>query len=662
MQLYMTNRMLLFFCCFIATAQLSFHIYAQDDILSWKPQYMVGLDMADVSIVSADGQWVGYLVRSAKTEGEDSKFTSQLWVTSLVSDFNRQYTYESEGINGLQFSPDSRSISFLSKKDGKIQIFVMPVDGGSYYPISKSESNISSYQWMPDGKSIIYAAADTETDEEKKDKKEKRDVILIDKQYKYNRLYRLDTESRKVKLLFDENIHVIDFDISPDGTQIAFSYQPTPRINDRYKSELAMVSSDSGKVVQLVNREGVDTKALFTRDGSEVVFGSSGGKHEPIGLMDIYAVRKANKQIRSFARTHDRSVNLIGLDAEDKIIYTESQGTQSHIFSMPLKGGNFTRISSAPGVHSRVSLNSTGTHISYCFEDSEVFREVYAGTISNHKPVKVSSVGTEVKLPKMGKTEVLTWKSKDGTAIEGLITYPVGYEPGKRVPLILMVHGGPAGVYSQNWTGGGSIYCIQYFAEKGYALLRPNPRGSTGYGKDFRYANFRDWGFGDYEDLMAGVDYVIEMGVADQNNLFEMGWSYGGYMTSWIVTQTKRFNAVSMGAGLSNLVSMTGTTDIPDYLTGHMGGPYTGENWDTYQKQSAIYYVDQVQTPTQIIHGKEDLRVPIAQAQEFYYALSERNIPTEMIVYPRTPHGPIEPKFLADVSERIMLWFEKYRK
>jgi dipeptidyl aminopeptidase/acylaminoacyl peptidase len=225
-----------------------------------------------------------------------------------------------------------------------------------------------------------------------------------------------------------------------------------------------------------------------------------------------------------------------------------------------------------------------------------------------------------------------------------------------------MVHGGPAGVYSKNWTGSGGIYAIQYFAEKGYALLRPNPRGSTGYGKKFRYANYMDWGYGDYEDLMSGVDKVIEIGVADENNLFEMGWSYGGYMTSWIVTQTDRFNAVSMGAGLSNLISMTGTTDISDYLKGHLGGPYWGGNMKTYEKHSAIYFVENVKTPTQIIHGKEDLRVPLSQAQEFYWALSERGVPTEMILYPRTPHGPREPKFTADVSERILIWFENYKK
>jgi dipeptidyl aminopeptidase/acylaminoacyl peptidase len=259
----------------------------------------------------------------------------------------------------------------------------------------------------------------------------------------------------------------------------------------------------------------------------------------------------------------------------------------------------------------------------------------------------------------MGRTEVLQWKSTGGFEIEGLLTYPVDYQAGKPYPLILNVHGGPSGVYQQRFTGNPSTYMIQTFAQQGYAILRPNPRGSSGYGKDFRFANFKDWGYGDYDDLMAGVDKVIEMGVADPDKLFLMGWSYGGYMTSFVVTRTDRFKAASMGAGLPNLVSMVTTTDIPDYLAAHMGGE-VWDDYDTYEKHSAMYRIKNVTTPTQVIHGAQDLRVPFTQGQEFYVALYRRGVPTEMVVYPRTPHGPREPKFLMDVTPRILAWFKKH--
>ena len=256
---------------------------------------------------------------------------------------------------------------------------------------------------------------------------------------------------------------------------------------------------------------------------------------------------------------------------------------------------------------------------------------------------------------------MIQWKSKDGLEIEGLLTYPTKYNKRKKYPLALIIHGGPAGVFSQSFTGNPSIYIIEYFASNGYAVLRANPRGSTGYGKDFRFANFKDWGFGDYEDIMSGVDKVIDMGIADPERLAVMGWSYGGYMTSFVVTRTERFKAASMGAGLPNLVSMTTTTDIPDYLVAHMGAEFW-EDYETYEKHSAIYRINNVKTPTQVIHGANDLRVPFTQGQEFYVALKRKGVPTEMIVYPRTPHGPREPKLLMDVSPRILLWLDKFIK
>jgi dipeptidyl aminopeptidase/acylaminoacyl peptidase len=259
----------------------------------------------------------------------------------------------------------------------------------------------------------------------------------------------------------------------------------------------------------------------------------------------------------------------------------------------------------------------------------------------------------------MGQTELISWSSPDGLEIEGLLTYPVDYEEGRAYPLILNIHGGPAGVFSKSFTGNPGIYMLQYFAQSGYAVLRPNPRGSSGYGKEFRYANFMDWGFGDYEDLMSGVDRVIDMGVAHPDSLLVMGWSYGGYMTSFLVTKTDRFQAASMGAGLPNMISMVTTTDIPDYIAAHFGGEFW-DDYETYEKHSAMYRIANVTIPTQVVHGQNDLRVPFTQGQEFYTALRRRGIPTEMVVYPRTPHGPREPKLLMDVSQRIMKWFERF--
>src|SRR6185503_4386798 len=238
-------------------------------------------------------------------------------------------------------------------------------------------------------------------------------------------------------------------------------------------------------------------------------------------------------------------------------------------------------------------------------------------------------------------------------------TYPLNYEAGKRVPLLLQVHGGPMGVFLQGYEATPSLYPNAVFASRGYAILQPNPRGSSGYGKAFRYANYKDWGGGDYRDIMAGVDHVIAMGVADADRLGVMGWSYGGYMTSWIVTQTEQFKAASVGAGVTNLASFTGTADIPGFLPDYLGAqPW--ENLELYRSRSAVINAGQVKTPTLVQHGEADVRVPVSQGYEFYNALKQQGVPTRMLLLPRQPHGPNEPKIMLKVMQSNLEWFENY--
>jgi dipeptidyl aminopeptidase/acylaminoacyl peptidase len=286
-------------------------------------------------------------------------------------------------------------------------------------------------------------------------------------------------------------------------------------------------------------------------------------------------------------------------------------------------------------------------------------QEAFVASPTNFTPVQVSRANTELKLPPLGKTEVVQWTAPDGKPIEGLLTYPVGYRPGQRVPLILNVHGGPTGVFQQTFIGGRGVYPLATFAAHGFAILRPNPRGSSGYGPEFRFANVKDWGGGDYQDLMSGVDKVIAMGVADPDRLGVMGWSYGGFMTSWIVTHTKRFKAASAGAPVTNLQSFTGTADIPAFIPDYFGAQW----WDAtelYLKHSPVFNVKGVSTPTMIQHGEADVRVPISQGYEFYHALKTQGVPTRMLVLPRQPHGPTEPRMQLIAMRANLEWFEKY--
>jgi dipeptidyl aminopeptidase/acylaminoacyl peptidase len=283
--------------------------------------------------------------------------------------------------------------------------------------------------------------------------------------------------------------------------------------------------------------------------------------------------------------------------------------------------------------------------------------EVFVSRLDNFVPRQVSRVQQLPAAP-LGRTTALRWRS-DGQEIEGLLTYPANYRPGSRVPLLVIVHGGPTGVFTQSFIGAPGPYPIAVFASRGYAVLRVNPRGSSGYGKLFRYLNYRDWGGGDYRDIMSGVDHVIGLGVADSTRLGIMGWSYGGYMTSWVITQTKRFRAASVGAGVTNLMSFTGTADIPGFIPDYMGGEYW-DNFDAWRTRSAMFNIKGVSTPTLIQHGERDLRVPISQGYELYNALKRQKVPVQMVVYPRQPHGIQEPKLVLDAMQRNLEWFDRW--
>jgi dipeptidyl aminopeptidase/acylaminoacyl peptidase len=257
------------------------------------------------------------------------------------------------------------------------------------------------------------------------------------------------------------------------------------------------------------------------------------------------------------------------------------------------------------------------------------------------------------------ESRVIRWASPDGLEIEGLLTLPLDHTPGQPCPTLVIVHGGPAGAYSESYVAAPSLYPIATFAERGYAVLRPNPRGSSGYGAAFRTANRRDWGGGDYQDIMSGVDYLVEQGIADPQRLGIMGWSYGGYMTSWAITRTRRFYAASVGAGVTNLMSMNGTCDIPGFIPDYFGAEFWDDP-DVYRAHSAMFGIKGVTTPTLIQHGDRDERVPLTQGKELYNALKRQDVPVEMDIYPRQPHGPNEPRLIMDIMRRNLEWFDRW--
>ncbi|HUG42358.1 MAG TPA: S9 family peptidase [Longimicrobiales bacterium] len=640
------------------------------DTTRWSPELSMRFRAVGGTALSPDGRTVAFTVREPVMEGEKSEWLTHIWVAPADGSAPAvQYTRGEESASSPAFSPDGEWLAFTSSRSDKSQVWRMRVRGGEAERVTDAPEGVGAFAWSPDGTRIAYTARDEDPEEVARAKRERRHVIVVDQDFRNAHLHVVPAEpvadgEREATRLTEGAFHVGAFDWTPDGTRIVFGHAPDPRINTTgIASDLSVVRADgAGEVRPLVTRGGDDGSPLVSPDGRLVVFSSHGGQPERVGLGDLWVVPLEGGEPRPLAHTPDRQASPVAWSRSGDVVYVvEAVGVDRHLVAVPVGRGEARVVTSGAGVLGAVAFDRATSRAAFAWEDSDTPPEIYVATLRRPADrTRVSAVNTDVPTPRMGRTELLRWRSEDGLEIEGLLTYPVDYREGRRYPLILSVHGGPAGVYSRGFTGAPGIYMIQTFAQEGYAVLRPNPRGSTGYGRDFRYANVRDWGFGDFQDLMAGVDHVIGRGVAHPDSLAIMGWSYGGYMTSWAVTATDRFKAASMGAGLPNLVSMVTTTDIPDYLVAHLGGREVWEDYEGYERHSAMYRIANVTTPTQVIHGAEDLRVPFTQGQEFYVALQRRGVTTEMIVLPRTPHGPREPKLLMAVTPRILAWFERW--
>ncbi len=654
----MNTKSIFFLLCITL---FSSNIFSQKN---WTPKESMKIKSISQTDISHDGKYAAYVVREAIMEEKKSEYLNQIWVTNLVTKQNYQYTYNLKSSMSPKFSPDGKKIAFLSSRSGKNQVWIMNTHGGEARKLTNEKKGVRSIKWSPDGKKISFLKNDDDTEEEKKSKENKTDVILVDKNFKYSHIYTYNLDEDSVFQITNGDFSVNNFDYSPDGKKIIFSHQEDTNINTGFiNTDISIIESNGKNIKFLIQRPGLDSNPIFSGDGNKFAFISSGGKQESIGLRDVYIYNLKSDEIKKLSNTPNRDSNIISWTSDDKnLIISESINTTSQILLLPANGEQFISWSSKKykeGVITSIVKSKKSDKIILCYEKLDSPVELYI-TNSNYPSFTKLTDINDFDFPKLSKTEIITWNSSDGMQIEGILTYPKNYKKGMRYPVILQIHGGPAGVFSQRFNGRPGIYMTEYFSEKGYVTIKPNPRGSTGYGKDFRYANYKDWGYGDYEDVVSGVDKVIEMGIGDPNNQFVMGWSYGGYLTSFIVTKTNRFKAASMGAGLPNLISMVTTTDIQDYLVAHMGSEFWND-YETYEKHSAIYQIKNTTTPTQIIHGANDLRVPFTQGQEFYRALDRLGVDTEMVVYPRTPHGPREPKFLMDVSDRILTWFEKYK-
>ncbi len=643
---------------------LSVSTFAQG--LVWTPEMQIKVKALGSPRISPDDKRIVYTVNEAVMTVDKSEFVTQLWLATTDGKENFQLTFGDKSSTNPKWSPDGSAIAFTSnRKDNKNNLYVLRLQGGEAEPLTDVKTAVSDFEWSPDGRSIAFTMADAKNEDEEKNDKAKADYRWIDENVKLSRLYVIPLAKdangkREPRKLTTENYHVNGFNWSPDSRQIVFSHVKSPVANDWPTSDVSIIDLNPGKATPLASTSAAESSPVYSPDGKSIamIVSDNPPRWAQSGSIHIYPADGGAS--RSLAGSHDGQPNIFGWSKDGKRIYfSEPKGTMTRLYVVDIAANKISEFNSNDGVIGGLELSPSGNLIAFMAQGPDRAPEVFVSRSDAFAPVQVSRANADLpKLP-FGRTEIIRWKSSDGKDIEGLLTYPVNYQAGIKVPLILNIHGGPAGVFQQNYIGGRGVYPLATFAARGYAILRPNPRGSSGYGTEFRRANIKDWGVGDYSDLMTGVDKVIEMGVADADRLGVMGWSYGGYMTSWIITQTKRFKAASSGAPVTNLMSFTGTADIPGFIPDYFGGqPW--EVMEVYRKHSPMFNIKGVSTPTLVQHGEADIRVPISQGYELYNALKLQGVPTRMVVFPRQPHGLQEPRMQLAAMQANIEWFEKY--
>jgi dipeptidyl aminopeptidase/acylaminoacyl peptidase len=665
----------------------------------WSAELTLGVKRVGAVQVSPDGSSVAYTVRETVMDEQRSHYLTQIHSARIDGSDTRQLTRGDQSCDDPQWSPDGRWLAFVSdrplgpaapsvarggtneRSGNKKNVWVLPAVGGEAFPITDARGGVSSFKWSPDGRALAFVALDPPTPDDERAARAKDDARVLDENVKLHRLH-VAAFTGGVGALAEPRLLTADalcvnleggkpgraaFDWSPDGKAIVFSHVRTPSPDHWPTADLSRVTLADGQIMPLMTSAAAETSPACSPDGQWIAVVVSAPAPTWAGDARVHLLSATGGQSRALAKTPDgfgRYSEVVGWSHDSRQVYVaETRGTDLALMALPIDGGDPTTLFHQPGMGlSGVFLNPSRSHFGWSWETVDEPNEAWVASVaSTLRPQRVSRVHVDLPRPATGRTEPLRWRSTEGFEIEGLVTYPVGYQSGRRYPLLLVIHGGPMGVFTRSYIGSAGTYPVAVFASRGYVVLRPNPRGSSGYGRDFRHANAGDWGGGDYRDIMAGVDRLIELGVADADRLGVMGWSYGGYMTSWTITQTKRFRCASVGAGVTNLMSFTGTADIPGFLPDYFGGEF----WDkpeVYAERSAMFQIKGVTTPTLIQHGERDERVPLSQGLELYNALKRQNCPTRMVIYPRTPHGIEEPRLLLDAMRANLEWFDRYLK
>ncbi|HWO01760.1 MAG TPA: S9 family peptidase [Blastocatellia bacterium] len=614
--------------------------------------------------ISPDGRYVAYTVQEANWE--ENAFETEIWIAIVATAERYQLTNAKKSSSGPQWSPDSKRLAFVSDRDGKRQIYLIAPAGGEAIQLTSIETGVNAFDWSHDGRRIAFTAAEPESKSSKERKEKYGEFEVVKSDYTYTHLWTIDVPAEikqkkpePVRLTGGSGFSVGGFEWSPDSSRIAFSAAVNPDISSSDTADIYVVNVADQNVRKIVAAQGPDTNPVWSPDGREIAYQTSNAREFFYYTNSYIAVVSAEGgSPRVLTEQFDESPGLL-VWSRDGIYFNGLQRTSAHLFCMHPATKEIKRLTEPAAFSaSQFSFTSDFKQVAFVGAGANEYPEVQVSALKPFAPKRLTSMSDQLRNYRLATREVISWRSTDGSMIEGVLIKPAGFDPSRKYPLLVVIHGGPTGIDTPILRAD-RTYPLEMFASKGALILRPNYRGSAGYGEKFRSLNVRNLGVGDYWDVISGVDYLIAQGMVDRDRVGAMGWSQGGYISAFITCMSDRFKAVSVGAGISDWMTYYVNTDIHPFTRQYLKAtPW--EDPEIYKKTSPISYVKNARTPTLIQHGELDRRVPIPNAYELRQALEDRGIPVKMIVYKGFGHGIDKPKQQRAVMEQNYEWFSQW--